>query len=484
MDGSVARWILEAATFAYVVAAIGYVVLERRHPRTTLAWVLAIVLLPILGAIAYLVLGRRPYRKHVRRCRRRRASAIEAAQQLSRLDALPTDLGEPRRGLVRLALSAAAAPLRRADDVVLLEAGHETFESIVEALESAEHFAHLEFYMWRDDDAGRAITRVLEGLARRGVRVRVLCDDVGSRGLPRRHFAGLVDAGGEIAMFAPFHGLSLRRIRANFRNHRKLISVDQRVGFVGGVNVANEYLGDGTHVWKDMMLRVEGDAVLGLETIFAADWLDARGLEAEAELWRTETESAATWATREPSSGPLVQLIASGPDAPVAAAISAQLGAAIATAQVRCWIATPYLVPDDALMLTLQTAAMRGVDVRLLVPGRTDHWLVGMASASYYDGLLESGCRIFEYPEMIHSKYMVVDDALAAIGSANMDIRSFHLNYEVTAMLYDAGVNADLAEIFRRDLSTSIAVSPRVRAQMPAWRAVAESVGRVLSPLL
>jgi len=483
-DGSPTRGLLEVATFLYVVAAIGYVVLERRHPRTTLVWVLTIMLLPLLGLVAYLVLGRRPYRKHVRRCRRRHVAAIEAARQLSRLDELPGDLAAPQRGLVRLALAAAAAPLRRADRVELIEAGHDSFDAIIAALESAEHFAHLEFYIWRDDETSRALTGVLVGLARRGVRVRVLCDHVGVRGLPRDHFAPLIETGGEVAVFAPLHCVSLRSLRANFRNHRKLISVDQRVGFVAGLNVGDEYLGDGTRVWKDLMLRIEGDAVLGLETIFAADWLDARGIQAEDELWRTEIESLGGAGEHRPSSGPLVQVVASGPDAPVAAAISGQLGAAIAAAQSRCWIATPYLVPDEALLLTLQTAAMRGVDVRLLVPARTDHWLVGVASASYFDALIASGCRILEYPEMIHSKYMVVDDALAAIGSANMDIRSFHLNYEVTAMCYDAGVNADLARIFERDEALATAVTSEARERLPALRVAAESMGRVLSPLL
>jgi cardiolipin synthase len=370
--------------------------------------------------------------------------------------------------------------------VDVFEAGPASFRAVVEALESAEHFAHLEFYIWRDDASGRAIRDVLVGLARRGVRVRVLCDHLGSFGLPRRHFAPLIDAGGEVAFFAPIHGASVRRIRANFRNHRKLISVDQRLGFVGGLNVAHEYLGGtgGEPVWRDLMLRIEGDAVLGLETIFAADWLDARGPDAEPELWEAEVRTARRRMEGEGSKGPLVQLIASGPDAPVTASISAQLGAAIAVAQRRCWIATPYLVPDDALMLTLQTAAMRGVDVCLLVPGQSDQWLVSMASASYYDALLESGCRIFEYPTMIHSKMMIIDDALAAIGSANMDVRSFHLNYEVTAMLYDAGVNADLARLFQRDVAEASAVQSETRARLSPWRSVAEAFGRVLSPLL
>ena len=485
---SLPRWLAELLFVVYLGLSIGFVVLERRHPRTTLAWVLVIILLPMLGLLAYLTVGRRPYRRHARRCRRRREAAHEAMRQMARLDRLPQEISGAQRGLVQLALRSAAAPLRRASDVRLLSAGPPALESIRQAIEQARHFVNLEFYIWRDDDTGRALTDWLTRRASEGVRVRVLCDHVGSLALPAQHFAPLIAAGGEVAFFAPITAPSLRRPRANFRNHRKLISVDQRVGFVGGLNVADEYLGDGgtAELWRDLFVRLEGDAVIGLETIFAADWLDATGEVGEVGLSVEENAGGGPSPRPGPGAGAgaLVQIIASGPDARVAAAIAAQFSAAIASAQQRCWIATPYLVPDDALKLTLQTAAMRGVDVRLLVPGRSDQWLVRMASNSYYDELLSAGCRIDEYPRMLHSKVLIVDDSLAAIGSANMDIRSFHLNYEVTAMFYDTTVTAGLAEIFEHDLAAARRVCEAGRARITPARRLAEALARTLSPLL
>jgi cardiolipin synthase len=349
------------------------------------------------------------------------------------------------------------------------------------AIEAARDVVHLEFYIWRDDETGRGLTRLLTQRARQGVKVRVLCDQLGSFGLSRGHFDELVSAGGEVAFSNPLRVPSLRGPRANFRNHRKLVVVDERIGFVGGLNVADEYLGQqhGDVLWRDLFVRMEGDAVLGLEAIFAADWLDAGGTPIEDVGTAPAGES-----TGQPSSGAWVQIIASGPDAPVEDAIAAQFNAAIASAQARCWIATPYLVPGEPLKLTLVTAAMRGVDVRLLVPGETDQWLVSMASSSYYDRLLAAGCRIYEYPQMMHSKYVIVDDSMATIGSANMDIRSFHLNYEVTAMFYDRYVNADLAHIFERDLAQARRIGPEQRADLGFGRRAIEAMARVLSPLL
>lgn len=479
-------WLIELGFVLYLVGSAAFVILERRAPRTTLAWILAIFLLPVAGLFAYLAFGRRPYRKHVRRCRRRAEAMNLATRQAARLDRLPGALSGSERGLVRLALRAAAAPLRRAHAVTLLSAGPECARSMLDAIDAAERFIHLEFYIWRDDESSRAITAALTRRALEGVRVRVLLDHLGSFSLGAHHFDALREAGGEVAFFARLFVPGLHRPRANFRNHRKLISIDQRIGFVGGINIGDEYLSSGADgwLWSDLLVRLEDDAVFGLETIFVEDWLDATGeliddaddvaLPAPAD---EHTEPAA-----EP--GALVQIIPSGPDVPVEAAIAAQFSAAIASALERCWIATPYLVPDEALKLTLQTAAMRGVDVRILVPGRSDVRLVRWASRSYYDGLLSAGCRIYEHPDMIHSKYIVVDDTVAAIGSANMDIRSFYLNYEITAMFYDANVNAALAERFEADQAQAARILEANRAQILAPRRALEAFARMLSPLL
>ncbi len=472
----------------YAIAATGIVVLERRHPSATLAWVLALIFVPVFGLLAYGTIGRQPVRKHRRRRRRRQFNASEAMRQMANLDNLPAELTGPQRGLVQLALRAAAAPLRRAERVELVSAGAPAWDSLAGAIRAAEHSIHLEFYIWRDDATGRKMVDLLAERARAGLEVRVLYDHLGSLATPARHFAPLLEAGGRAAAFGSLRVPWLRRSRTNFRNHRKVVALDWRIGYVGGLNMADEYLGSGAKVtlWEDLLARIEGDAALGLEGIFLEDWYEATGetidIPKEARPARRRHDPPAY--TPSPSSGPLVQIIPSGPDVKVASAIASQFTAAIAGSQQRCWLATPYFIPDEPLKLALRTAALRGVDVRILLPGRGDVRLVDLASRTYHEALLEAGCRIFAYPEMLHSKYLVVDDSLAAIGSANMDVRSFYLNYEVTAMFYDRQVNDQLAGLFSDDLEHSRERSHADLEQRNPIQRMSESFARVLSPLL
>ncbi len=477
------RWALEAGFFAYLVTGIGYVVLERRHPRTTLVWVLALVLMPVLGLLLYLAFGRRPHRRHLRRGRDRiHATALAEAHRMHP-ERLPAELDKTQKGLVRLALYSGPTPLRRAHEVRLIRADGGAHSLLLERIETARESIHLEFYIWRDDEAGRSVTAALAKRAGEGIEVRVLYDHLGSLGLPTSHFAELVAAGGEVRAFATIFAPSLRTSRANFRNHRKIALFDGQIGVLGGANIANEYLGIGpkSDTWEDMIVRMEGPAVRELEVVFASDWIDAGGeLDGEAD----ELVSIAAEYDPWEGEGPLVQIIPSGPDARVAGAISAQFTTAIVQAFDRCWIATPYLIPDDTLRTALTSAARMGVDVRLLVPAKGDHAWVRWASLSYYDELLEAGCRILESPRMIHSKYMLIDENVAAIGSANMDIRSFYLNYEITAMFYDASVNGALAEWFERDARDARPVTEADREALTPIDRGLEAVARVSSPLL
>ena len=269
--------------------------------------------------------------------------------------------------------------------------------------------------------------------------------------------------------------------------------VDGAIGFTGGLNVGDEYLGrapDG-RLWIDLHLRLTGDAVLGLHAIFLEDWLAATGetLDLDPDDPRIE-KTILRELTERPtvrSCGPMVQIIPSGPDLMPGLGIAAQFVAAISTASERCWIATPYFVPDDALNLALKTAALRGVDVRVLVPlpRNNDSRLVSLAARSYYDEFLEAGVRLYEFlPGMLHSKYLLVDRTVAAIGSANMDVRSFYINYEVTAMLYDRGVTDQLAEVFTGYLSRAVEIKREGRRNLPLYQRLGESFARTLSPLL
>lgn len=506
------RWVLELGFVAYAVTVSIVVLLERRRPTATLALLLSMLFLPVIGLLTYVVFSRRRVRRKRDDRQRREINPLADTVGMANLDELPEGLPEDQQGLVRLALRSTAAPLRRATQVELLGTADAARTSVLEAIQTATGCVHAEFYIWRDDEAGRAITAALTERAKAGVQVRVLIDQLGSWGLERDHFGALLEAGGELAIFGPVRvPIRLGRSRVNFRNHRKILTVDGTVGFVGGLNVGDEYFGSGAEAegWQDLFVRLEGDAVLGLEATFLDDWLVTTGHVVDLEGKRPEGTRALdarvqrsqrapraalqranpfTPEDRRPmrSEGPLTQVIPSGPDLPVAGAIAAQFSAAIAAAHDRAYIATPYFIPDEPLMLILRTAALRGVDVRILVPSPAynDSRIVAYASRSYYDELLLAGCRIFEYGAgMLHSKYLIADD-VCAIGSANMDVRSFHINYEITAMFYDAAVTTELAKVYEADLRNASEVRTDDRVAPSLWQRLRENSARVLSPLL
>lgn len=491
---SVSRWILEIVTILYVIAITGFVVLERRRPVSTMAWLLALIFVPGVGLIVYLVFGRLRVRRRRRRRARQAVHPTLAASQIVPLETSPQSLEEPLRGLVRLALNSVDAPLRRCDRVDLLPQPERAYEAMEEAMQAAERFIYIEFYIWRDDAVGNRWIDLLCAKARAGVRVRLLYDDFGCLGTSSTLFDRLRQAGGEVRAFGRLRlRLRLGFRRYNFRNHRKIIVVDGAVGFTGGLNVGDEYIGrvPGVRPWTDLQLRITGDAVLGLHAICLEDWLTTtRELEdMDHSDPRIETEILAELQDRPHtrSSGPMIQVIPSGPDLTPGIGIAAQFVAAINTARERCWIATPYFVPDDSLNLALKTAALRGVDVRILVPlpRNNDSWLVSLAARSYYDECLDAGCRIYEFlPGMLHAKILLVDHTVAAIGSANMDVRSFHINYEVTAMLYDHGVADTLAEVFRGHLARALEVRAELRRHSRLPARLGEAFARMLSPLL
>lgn len=496
--GDLPRWAFELGFVSYVLCITGLLVLERRRPTATLAWILVLVFLPFVGIAIYYFVGRR--RVHVRR--RRRANRVldlhRGTATMANLDALPSGLPDVQRGLVNLALRTAAAPVRRAGSVRVIDDPTQAYEALTEAIRGAKSRIQLLFYIWKDDPIARELTALLVDRARAGIRVRVLLDHVGTLGTPSSHFDDLREAGGEVALFGrlrvPFR---LAPSRVNFRNHRKIVTVDGSRGFVGGINVGEEYLREDpdSPKWRDLVVCLDGDATLGLDAIFCDDWYAATGDPLDvvggappgASLSGAPLPAAQHMDTPMESEGPLLQIIPSGPDLPFISSVASQFTAAIGSAQSRCYIATPYFVPDEALAFTLKTAALRGVDVRILVPAphRSDARLVSWASRSYYDELIGAGCRIFEYQAgMLHAKYMVVDHDVAAVGSANMDVRSFHINYEVTAMFYNAQVTRELAEVFGRDCEEAREVPAQERTQTPLGSRLIEGTARLLSPIL
>nr|WP_255216580.1 cardiolipin synthase [Pseudenhygromyxa sp. WMMC2535] len=491
---------VELGVVAYVIFAVVTIVLERRRPTATIAWILVLVLMPVVGLVAYLLIGRRKARRSRRSRRRRPLKPTEATAAIANLERSPAWATPVVRGLLKIAMHRANEPVRHADSVEILPYPQQAFLAMEAAIAAAEHRIHIQFYIWRGDETGRRMIALLRERAAAGVEVRLLYDDIGSLATPLAHFAPLEQAGGAVARFG---ALRLRVARPHgridFRNHRKLLCIDGRVGFTGGLNVGDEYRGTtrSGKVWNDLLVRMTGDAVLGLEAVFIEDWLATTGELVELRQGLPGGDAATSMrerpSTPPESSGPLVQIISSGPDQhPTrgdhsASVIAASFLAAIGSATQRIWIVTPYFIPDAPLDTLLQTAAMRGVDVRVLVPSphENDSRFVGMAARSYYDDLLAAGCKIYEYaPGMLHAKYMVIDETIAVIGSANMDVRSLYLNYEVTAFFFDPRVTTDLAAVFEEDLRAGELVRPEDRAEIGLFARFVEGTARIVSPLL
>jgi cardiolipin synthase len=469
--------LLELISLGFIPAVLA----RRKEPAATFAWIVTLVTLPALGVVLFWYLGR----DRVRRPLRARAQVNRALRQrtLDRLrpvdgvvqetrertleGGLFADAPEPLRGVMRLAMRTGRAEPVAGNEVEALVGAPRTWAAIASAIDAAQRSVHLEYYAFRIGAAASPVFEALVRAARRGVAVRLLYDAFGSAGL-RRRLRPLHEAGGRSAPFFPLDPIR-RGATINLRNHRKLVTVDGRVGFAGGINVGDEFA-----AWRDVHLRIAGPAVRQLEAIFVEDWFFA-----------TREDLLDTSLGEVPPAGPSsIQIVQSGPDETLEA-IQRLYFAAIAAARERVWITTPYFVPDRAVLVALETAALRGVDVKLLVPERSNWWLATDAGRSFYDGLLGAGVEIHEYlPGMLHTKAMVVDGHFGTVGSANLDVRSFRLNFELLVVLYDPRLVAELEALFRADQQHAR------RLSLAAWRArpfhhrVREGLGRLLSPLL
>ena len=458
----------------YLLFLGGWIVLQKRAPVATISWLLGLAALPYVGFLVYYVFGPQRIRRH--RLRRARARVALPAG-----DASPGH--DATAELARLGQATTGLPATSARAVQLLVDGGETYDALLAAVRMAQHHVHLEYYIYAADRTGAALRDALVERARAGVAVRLLLDAVGSGATPRRFFAPLLEAGGELAWFHPMRfGRIWQRPWLNMRSHRKIVVIDGRVAFTGGINITdaeNERLR--ADAYRDLHLRLEGDAVRALQLVFVEDWVYATGVRGPA---RGELLAPIAATTPPPSPGPIqAQALVSGPDSPWEAIHRAYVGA-ISAARQRVWLVTPYFVPGDAAMMALTSAALSGLDVRLLVPKQSDSRFVTLATRSYFDELLAAGVKVYEYgPRMLHTKALLVDLALAIVGSANFDSRSFRLNFEVSMLFRDAGIAAELERLIEGEFARA----PRVRDDRarPLWRVrLPEALARLLSPLL
>ncbi|MDP9898963.1 cardiolipin synthase [Variovorax ginsengisoli] len=468
---------LSVAWSAYIAVLSVWIVMQKRAPVSTMSWILSLALLPFGGFIVYYFLGPQRLKKQRLKRLRSRVNAQAQADGTVFRHAI-SDVPTAVRQLAALGTAACGIPVSSATRAELLSGGAATFDAIFAAIHAATDHIHLEYYIYEPDRIGIALRDLLIERAGQGVKVRLLLDALGSKRIGRTFMAPLHAAGVQVALFHETRiGRRLRPV-TNYRSHRKIVVCDGRVGFTGGVNITDEEdRRKRPDAYHDVHLRFEGIAVRWLQTTFLEDWAYATG----ENLKNVDQTIGHMMPPMEAGDIPL-QIVTSGPDTPLEA-IHRMHVAAIHSADRRAWLTTPYFVPGEPALMALTSAALRGVDVRLLVPRRSDSAIVSAAARSYYDELLTAGVKIWEYKaRMLHSKTLVVDDDCAMIGTANFDNRSFRLNFEVMAVVYGPTLARPLAAQFETDLHSAAPV--RAQRHQPFWRRLGDALARLFSPLL
>ncbi|MCM3569984.1 cardiolipin synthase [Neobacillus mesonae] len=463
------------------VIFIGFVIfLENRHPSQTITWLVVLGVFPFAGFIFYLLFGRN-YRKEKMFRKKffldKQAFLTVEGEDDPKNEEKRALMGEHHGQLFTLAQKLGNSPISFETATKVLTNGDETFRHIIQELKRARHHIHMEYYIVRHDEIGQEIKNILIEKANQGIKIRFMFDAVGSWQLSKKYINDLKAAGVETVPFGPVK-LPFLNNKFNFRNHRKIIVIDGNIGFVGGLNVGDEYLGRDKDFgfWRDTHLMLRGEAVRTLQLIFLQDW------------YYMTNHSFLTAEYLSPQfdhySHGGVQLIAGGPDNEWSI-IKNIFFSMITSAKKSVWIASPYFIPDEDIFSALKIAALSDIDVRLLVPNRPDKRIVFHASRSYFPELLEAGVKIYQYERgFMHSKIVLVDGELASIGTSNMDMRSFHLNFEVNAFLFRTNSTEKLVKEYESDLRYSKQIEFETFEQRHIGYRLLESTARLLSPLL
>ena len=459
------------------------IVLENRNPVRTLAWVAVLLFVPLVGMIFYLYFGVN-YRKikmfsmkGLGDMKWLQYMSEDQKQRVQKTEFLKKEDMKDVRKLMTLLLNNSKALLTRYNKVDILKNGEETFPAIFTALGRAKRFIHLEYYIIEAGELATRLKDILIAKAKSGVEVRVIFDDVGCWSLPKTYIREMRAAGIQIYPFLPvrFHRIA---DKANYRNHRKIIVIDGETGFVGGLNFADRYMNGlpGIGIWRDTHLRVKGEAVTSLQIVFLIDWYFV-----QQELLLNKEDYMPY---KKEDGNVIVQTVASGPDSDWASIQQAYF-TLINTAKKYVFISTPYFMPGETTLNCIKAAAMGGIDVRILLPHKSDSWLTQWCSRSYVEELLEAGVKVYWYQKGInHSKVIVVDGMMASVGTANMDMRSFDENFEVNLIIYDRNVAKNLAASFVEDMRDSVEESIHKWKFRPKRQKIRESVARLFAPLL
>ena len=473
MQLSLLYWMFFIAYSLTIISIIGVVLSENRNPVKSLAWISVLLMFPIGGVILYIFFGRsiKNQRMISRRNKRRLKQSFDPSAFLKVPNGLPENLRQ-QIGLGRALCDARYMPGNR---VQIFHNGTDKFESLFRDIKNAKKYVHLQYYIFEDDNLGCHLKDLLIERARAGVEVRIIYDHIGSLKVSSKFFKQMQNEGIEVYPFFRV-AFPLFATRINWRNHRKLCVIDGKVGYIGGMNVADRYINGGKFQrWRDTHMKVVGSGVAALQYSFAVDW---------SFMGHELLEVPMDFETYNGTDAAGLQLLTSGPTSEWSN-ISMQMLKAIGGAKKRVYIQTPYFLPTESMLRSLQTAALAKVDVRVMIPRNGDSAILKYASYSYILECLRAGIKIYLYDGgMLHSKTMVIDDDFSAIGSANIDFRSFEHNFESTMFVYSHQVNAELVRQFMIDLVDS------ERLNIAAWRnrskvqKAKESILRLLSPVL
>lgn len=467
--------VLMVLYFLTVLAVIVLVLSENRNPVKSMAWVLVLVLLPVLGLLIYFIFGRSLKgmilisKSHLRELRR----MSELPDPADPGDTLSHD----SRQLISLANKLARPHLFEGNEIDVFTTGYDKFEALKRDIRAAHDYIHLQYFIIENDKTGAELINLLMEKAREGVKVRVLYDYVGSFYMSPRLLKQMREAGIEVHAFLELTLMTFA-FRVNWRNHRKIVVIDGNVGYLGGMNIADRYvIGDKNwKPWRDTHLRISGNAVTALQYSFAIDW----------DFTTHELLTSPTIRHADPSAphNHLVQMMTSGPTNRWNN-ISFVFLKAITLAKQCVYVQTPYFLPSDSLLKALQSAALAGVDVRLMIPRKTDSAMLRLATGSYIKECLLSGIKIYLYdPTVIHAKVVIVDDEFVTTGSTNFDFRSFEHNFEINALFYSKEMNQKMKDIFFSDMEHSTRLSLGKWKQRPVIQKALESVVRLISPIL
>lgn len=459
--------------FVIIIGTIVIVILDNRNPVKTMAWVLVLFFLPLVGLVFYFFFGRSTRKekliskKGYTRLIKRPMEEYQAQESFK----APED--QPQ--LMRFFRKINHALPFEGNRIEVFTDGYAMLHSLMKEISKAKHHIHLQFYIFEDDAVGRLVRDLLMDKARQGVEVRLLYDDVGCWRVPHAFYEEMRGAGIEVRSFLKVR-FPLFTSKVNYRNHRKIAVMDGRVAFTGGMNIALRYMkGFPWGIWRDTHIKIEGKAVYGLQTAFLTDWYVVD---------RTLITSARYFPEIEMRGGALIQIVTSDPIGEWRDIMQGLL-IAISSSRRYFYIQTPYLLPTDPILLALKTAALAGVDVRIMIPARADTWLTHLGSLSYLDDMMRAGVKIYLYQKgFLHSKLMVSDDNLSTVGSTNVDFRSFEHNFEVNAFMYDSLSALALKEIFLQDQKDAILLQRKTWMKRPWYQKAKESIVRLLAPLL